>query len=265
MSTDDQITVLAQALAAVKAITGDNYSRAEALMSLAHLLPSSLKPEALAVARAMTANHLRSASLTKLARYLLPEEQPDVLTEALTAATAITDDDGRAAALAELALFLPTGERTAALTQALAAARAITADLPPEVVDASTAITSDYVRAVALTNLASHLPSDKKPAVLAEVLAAIATVPEPYFQAKAISYSAATLLPDLLPEVLAVTATLANDFLRAQTLAALAVTLPVDKRSDVLAQALTAATAITDMRRALALSFHRGLRAGRCA
>jgi hypothetical protein len=234
----DQPPVLAQALAAVTAITDDSY-RASALAELAPHLPPDLLKQALAAATAITRGHPRAWTLAELA----PRLPPDLLKQALAAATAITDDSSRAYALTQLAPQLPDGERPAVLAQALAAATAI----------------SDHTRAWVLTELAAQLPGAERPAVLAQALAAATAISIDHVRVQALTELAPQLpdgeRPAVLAQVLAAATAITDDRLRAWALAGLAPQLPGGERPAVLAQALAAATAITnDFSRASALT-----------
>jgi hypothetical protein len=108
-----------------------------------------------------------------------------------------------------------TGYFRGARVRSLASlARHLPPGLLPQALAFATAITNNYSRALALTALAPHLPSDQRADVLTQALAA----------ANAISDSAA----------------------RALSLGRLAPRLPTEQQADVLVQALAATAAITD-------------------
>ena len=222
VNAEQQPMVVAQALAAVTAITDDN-ARASALASLAPLMPTEQLADALAAARAITDDSHQAEALASLAPHL-PTEQ---LADALAAARAITDDSHQAEALAGLAPHLPTEQ----LADALAAA---------------TVITDDYARAEALAGIAPHLPVDEQPAVMSRALAAATAITDDYSRAEALAGIAPHLPVDEQPAVmsraLAAATAITDDYSRAEALAGMAPHLPTEQ----LADALAAATAITD-------------------
>ena len=144
--------VLAQALAATKAITGhdDHEAVAGVLAAVAPYLPVDLLPQALTLATSIRSDQHQAESLAALAPYL----RADLLTQALAAATSISSDYYRSEALARLASFLPKAKRRAVIAQALAAANAMT---------------KSYRRAEALATVARHLPETRRRAGRARV------------------------------------------------------------------------------------------------
>jgi hypothetical protein len=101
---------------------------------------------------------------------------------------------------------------------------------------AATTITDDISRAMALTALIPHLPTEQRASVQAQALAAITAITDDYVRPEAFSALAEHLPPDLLAQALAAAAAVAGDSARAEALSALAEHLP----TDLLAQALAA-------------------------
>jgi hypothetical protein len=114
---------LGEALTAVRAIEHE-YSRAEALRSLAPHLQAELLGEALTTAREIEHEFSRAKALSSLAPHLPAEQRQTVLHEALTAVRAIADEYYRAEALHGLAPHLPE-QRQSLLCEALTVARKI--------------------------------------------------------------------------------------------------------------------------------------------
>ena len=210
---------LAQALAAIAAVTEDSY-RPGLLADLAPHLPPGMLTQALTAAMAITSDFHRAKALARLAPHL----PPDLLTQALATACSITDGDSRALAMAGLAPHLPASQQADALAQALAA----------------TASIGDYARAEVLAGRAPHLPASQQADALAQALAAAAHTYHD-FHRRVLSSLAPRLPAELLARALATAATESDDVLRAQTLTILAPYLP----AGLLAQALAVAAAIT--------------------
>ncbi|QFZ20348.1 hypothetical protein [Saccharothrix syringae] len=112
----DRTTALADALAAVRAIT-DGVQRAEQVGALAPHLPDHLLAQAFATATAIGDEQARADAVVRLLHYLPDSFVPDVL----AIARATDDRFGRAKILSWLALCLPDG----LLDEALALARQI--------------------------------------------------------------------------------------------------------------------------------------------
>lgn len=89
--------LLPEALTAVRQIQ-DEYSRADTLSSLADKLPRELLLEALAAARQIQSEYYRAKALNSLA-----DKLPEILPEALAAARQMNDELNRADALSSLA------------------------------------------------------------------------------------------------------------------------------------------------------------------
>jgi ribosomal protein L17 len=236
--------LLPEALTAVKEIQ-DEYNRADAINSLADKLPRELLPEVLAATRQIQPDEYRAKALSSLANKL-PRE---LLPEALTAARQIQDEYYRAKALSSLVNKLPE-----ILPEALAAARQIqdeyyrncvlssladklSRELLLEALAAVNQIQSDEYRADAISSLADKLPRE----LLPEVLTAARQIQSDECRAKALSSLADKLPRELLPEVLTAARQIQSDECRAKALSSLA-----DKLPEILPEALAAARQIQD-------------------
>jgi hypothetical protein len=230
LPADQQHGVLAQALTAATAIT-DNRDRAKALTGLAPLLPADQQhgvlAQALAAATAAANHFLAIFWRADALTALVPHLPLDLLAQALTAATAITDEGSRAAVLAALAPHLPS-------------------DLLAQAPDIAAAITDDSFRAEALSALAPQVPAQRRPDVLTQALATATAITDDGSRAMALAKLAPHLPRELLDQVLTAATAIPNDFLRSWTLATLVPLLSSGERPSVLAQALTSATAADD-------------------
>jgi hypothetical protein len=226
LSADEQPAVSAEALAAAAAIT-DEYTRAQALTELALHLPADQQPtalaQALAAATAVSDGSSRVQALTALAPHLPTDQRPTVLAQALATANALPQRTSRALALAALAPHLP-----AVSARALTAAISLTGDA------------ESSERARALAALVPQLPAKKRPAVVAQALAAVIATGDDS-TAEVLPALAPYLPATLLPQALAVAAALPPNV---EALATLVPHLPTDQQPAVLAQALTDVTAI---------------------
>ncbi|MBW4599077.1 MAG: zinc ribbon domain-containing protein [Calothrix sp. FI2-JRJ7] len=234
---------LSKALAAARQIQ-DEYSRADALSSLADKLPRELLPEAPPAVKQIQDKYRAdtlSSLVDKLPRELLPE--------ALAAARQIQDEYYRAEALSSLVNKLPE-----ILPEALAAARQIqdeyyrdciisslvnklSRELLSEALAAARQIQDEYYRDYALSSLADKLPQE----LLPEALAAARQIQDEYYRAKALS-SLADKLPEILPEALAAARQIQDEEYRDCVLSSLADKLP----QELLPEALAAARQIQD-------------------
>jgi len=196
---------LSKALAAAKVIQNEE-KRADALCSIAPLLPPELLPEALNAARAIQFEKYRASALNSLAAKL-----PEVLEEALATAKQIKDESIRTNTLLALADKLPE-----VLEEALATAKQIK---------------DESIRTNTLIFLADKLPQELLPQLLAEVY----EIPNEWNRARALA-ALADRLPEVLPEALvAVAQYTLNELSRNRTLAALTDKLPQELLSQVLA------------------------------
>ena len=229
LPADQQPDVIRQALAAATAITDDG-SRAEALTTLAPLLPADQQPDvirqALAAATAITDDRPHAEALTRLASLVPFGQQPDVIRQAL--------------AVIISARFIGTEEALPALLPLLSA---------DQVAEALAATADAYSTGVqAKIALIPYLPADQRPGVRREAVTQI--IAGGFILG---TNELATLAPDLpadlLAEALAATATIASYDTRAKALTALAPHLPADQQPDVFRRALSAASGVQDFSR----------------
>jgi len=163
---EERHTTLHHALQAITALTDDT-DRAEVLTAIAPLLPPVLIPQALQTATHITEGYPRVRALASLAPHLPPDQRHVLFHQARKTATAV-DNPVRAWALIALIPHLPSEERLTTLHHAL---------------QAITALTSDYARAEALTELADHLP----PTLLPQALHVATAIGQQTVRAQALS------------------------------------------------------------------------------
>ncbi|MGB7439848.1 MAG: NB-ARC domain-containing protein [Coleofasciculaceae cyanobacterium] len=238
---EKEIWLPAQGLAYVRQIK-DSKGLVEGLKTIIKYLPSSLLPEALAVARAIGDEKYRAEALQSLAPHL-----PEVLPEALDAARAIVYVKYRAEALVGLAPHLPRSllpqalDATRALglgyrTEALVGLAPHLPEVLPEALDAARAIVYVKYRADALVGLAPHLPRS----LLPQALKIVRAIGDERCRADALVGLAPHLPRSLLPQVLDATRALGLGYCQGDVLKVLAPHLP----ESLLPQALEIARAI---------------------
>jgi hypothetical protein len=136
---------------------GEEGPKPDLLLDLASVLPESLLPQAIKLARAILDPSLRARVLQALAARLPETDRKRLLDDARTAAQAISDDRDRARALMDLAPHVPAPQRDSVLAEAHGAAKEI--DWP-------------WVRADVMGELAPLVLEVERPSVLAEALRA---------------------------------------------------------------------------------------------
>ena len=104
---------------------GEEGPKPDLLLDLAPVLPESLLPRAIELARAIVDPSLRARVLQALAARLPEADHERLLDDARTAAQAIGDDHDRARALMDLAPHVPAAERGSVLAEARDTARAV--------------------------------------------------------------------------------------------------------------------------------------------
>ena len=139
---------MAEALAAAKAI-GDEWSRAQALGSLApHLSPEQMT-EALAAAKAISTEWSRAQALGSLAPHLSSQQ----IAEAFAAAKAIGDEGTRVRALGSLAPYVPPIQYTTLLDSLVQAAARLPRNQALEAISAFINISAAFGGAEALEGI----------------------------------------------------------------------------------------------------------------
>ena len=251
--------LLARALTVVPDF--DSWRQPRVLAALTEHLPVSLRPRAIAVARAIRDDLSRREALQALIPYL-PEDLraqatdngglsqtnshdeyrvPDLLNlaphppadryrEAIEAADAIKDNDDRAETLARLAPYAPTDWRAAVLGRAVSA------------VEASVGAFWSYRIPQVLAVLGPQLPID----LLARALDTMTAIQLETSRGEGLAALVPYLRGDLIVRALSAAAEIHDDQARAQALTRMAPYAPAERRLDVLAQAVAAASATED-------------------
>jgi ribosomal protein L17 len=193
--------------------------QARALAALAHLLPNSLLPEALAVGRSVPERCWRALALAALLGQLPESERNQIVPEVVTAVKDIDRAEERMEAMALLLPHLPPSQQEAARQEALAAIQAFSDDrdqrqtlvwLGPSLLASERrqtqqatlslmlALPHNHVKAEVLALLAPHLArATDGSALLSRARGAVETMPVNQFDLPAKAEALAALMPHL--------------------------------------------------------------------
>jgi hypothetical protein len=225
----------------LKALPGFTHHMTQVMEGVAPYLSESLAADAITIADAGGDDKSRAEALLPLAPYLSEELLAWVLHSTVLSGS---DTPGPEAHPAEPRLEDRLAERDLEEYRAeyiVKLAPYLPTDLYARVVEVTSALKRNDIRAETLAHLAPFASADQRSGLLSQALAALAAS-NPPFEPSVLGVLAPQLPPDLLAKALDMVTAIQSERERAEALVTLAPNLPVD----LIALALTAATALND-------------------